>query len=186
MNTKVWGRGVITLLAILLTAAALRADEAEETRPPIETVLKMDSNVNRDEQADGKPVIGVHLFDPKKPYEDLKVLKEFKHLQYVSIGGPNVTAEGLRVLRDCKHLQEIDLRGTSIRRTRGWNTWPGLRNSIIPYAQRRDHGRGVKALGRPDGVATAPYLGAPKATDAGMKYLGGLTKLQEPERRSRQ
>src|SRR6516225_677744 len=92
---------------LLLTAVPLLADEAEDKA--VATVAKLGGQVTRDEKADGKPVVAVHLSGPDVTDAVLKELAPLKGLKKLVRGSTKVTDEGLKELAPLKGLQELDL-----------------------------------------------------------------------------
>jgi hypothetical protein len=78
------------LLALLLLAAAGRADEAEAAAK----LLSNRAAVLRDEKAPGKPVVGVGAYWPDQQIDDavVKGLREFPHLRTLRITSPQLPA----------------------------------------------------------------------------------------------
>ena len=130
-------------LILLATGSPGRADEAKA----IAAVEKLGGTVKRDDAKPGKPVTDVDLaFSKTLKDDDLKILKEFKKLEWVSFNGTAVTDAGLVHLKDLKTLKTIGLLDTAV-------TDKGL-----------DHLKGLKSL------ASLNLIGT-KVTKAGVAKL---------------
>ena len=97
---------------IVLLAAGLRADEAEDKA--VQAIKKLGGDVTRDNKAEGKPVIVVLLFNATVTDGDLKELKAFKGLKELILGNTAVTDAGLKELKELKDLQLLDIGGTKV------------------------------------------------------------------------
>ena len=92
------------------SAADSRADEAAS----LKTLEDAKATLIRDEQKEGKPVIGVVMWGSGFKVELLKELKEIKGLERLAIGGPWITADGIKELHDVKTLQLLEVRGPNV------------------------------------------------------------------------
>jgi len=104
---KIRSLSLLFCLALSLTVAAVRADDMANEDNAVETITKLGGTVTRDEEAAGKPVIGVSLERTLVTNQGLKELKAFKHLQSLNLnrcyrvpGGPfGVTPTGVKELQ---------------------------------------------------------------------------------------
>src|SRR5438105_2399943 len=109
---------VLTLSLVCLAAPVARADEAEA----VKYVEKLGGTVTRDANLPGNPVVAVDLSWrlPAGPRpvtdEGLKVLKHFKELRRLDLGGieVNVTDAGLKEIKELRKLQTLSLAGTKV------------------------------------------------------------------------
>ncbi len=99
-------------LLLVMTAGVLRADEAEDKA--VKAIEKLGGMITRDEQTDGKPVIGVVFREKNVTDADLKELAALKQLQRLYLGNCKITDKGLKELTTLKELQTLYLRGTNV------------------------------------------------------------------------
>ena len=76
-------KGLVAGLVLVLGCAALHADSAEDRA--VQAVMKWGGRITRDEEAEGKPVVGVDLADTKVTDAGLKDLKHFKSLRTLNL-----------------------------------------------------------------------------------------------------
>lgn len=95
-------------LVLGLTVAPARADDAEDKA--VEAITALGGTVTRDEQAAGKPVIGVSFASTGITSGGLKELKELKHLQSVNLNRCHrITDAGLKELKSLHNLKVLNL-----------------------------------------------------------------------------
>src|SRR5437868_8638167 len=74
-------------LAGLLAPAGVRAEDGEEQA--VQALERLHARVHRAEDVEGHPVDAVILpNDTRVTDQELEVLGQFKHLQFIDIGGP--------------------------------------------------------------------------------------------------
>src|SRR6266508_5028132 len=95
-------KGLIAGLMLILGSAVLHADPAADKA--VQAVLKWGGRITRDEDAEGKPVVGVDLGASQKVTDaGLKELKHFKSLRTLNLwNANNITDAGLKELKEFK------------------------------------------------------------------------------------
>jgi hypothetical protein len=97
---------------LLVVGLPLRGDEAEDRA--VKALQKLGARIERDEKADGKPVISVNLGLTKVTDAHLKELAPLKHLQTLYLYATRVTDEGLKELAPLQNLQWLHLAFTQV------------------------------------------------------------------------
>ena len=107
-------RGFVAALggALLPTlTSGVMADEKQA----VEAIEKLGGKVTRDSKRAGEPVTDVDLAHSKSlKDDDLKILKEFKQLEWLSLNQTAVTDAGLAYVKDLKNLKTLGLLKTGV------------------------------------------------------------------------
>jgi hypothetical protein len=154
MNTKqsrTIGAGALLAL-LVLGGNGLPADDAETRALSIVTMFN--GTAIRDEQAPGRPVISVGIWNKELSEDRVKVLAGLKELRRVNLEKCSVTDAGVKELACLSRLQDLVLCETKV-------TDEGLK-----------HLAGLKQLANLDLSKTA-------VTDAGMKSVAVLSRLRQ-------
>src|SRR5262249_56995098 len=110
MMRQRWGAGGGVVLALLVLALPVRADEASA----VKAIEKLGGTVTVDAKQPGKPVVAVNLTRSKIADAGLKELKELKSLQTLNLFQTKVTDAGLKELKELKSLQTLNLSQTNV------------------------------------------------------------------------
>jgi Leucine-rich repeat (LRR) protein len=124
-----------------------------ETELAIDGVKRLGGTIERDDKADGKPVIGVNLARAQAADAGLKKLAVFKQLRVLNLGHTPITNAGLKDLVGLPNLQKLYLDGTQV-------TDAGLKT--------------LAALPQLEWL----YLSETKLTDACLKDLSAMKQLR--------
>lgn len=134
----------LTIAVMLLAAAPLHADDAEDQA--VKAVEQLGGSVTRDDKDPAHPVVSVFLGGAKVTDADLKVLAALKGLKGLSLTNTPVTDASLKELAPLQGLQTLSLFKTKV-------TDAGLKDLAAL--------KGLKRL----------YLDSTKVTDAGVAEL---------------
>lgn len=148
-----WRFRALTLLAAgLALAARARADDAEDKA--VAAVQKRGGRVERDEKADGKPVIVAYFGTLDVNDDALQAVKDLAKLKKLTLNGTKITDAGLDHIKDLKALEKLYLVDTKITDA---------------------------ALEKLKGLAELRVLSlvGTQVSDAGLEHLKGLANLQE-------
>ncbi len=163
-----------TVLLLVLTAADLRADEAEEKA--VQAVEKLGGYVRR-EKADVKPVVAVHLIGERVTDAGLKEVAALKQLQTLILINTPVTDAGLKELAALKQLQSLELAGTQVTDA-GLKELAALKQlQSLKLCGEQFSDAGVKELAALKQLQSL-NLRTDHVTDAGLKELTALKQLQ--------
>jgi hypothetical protein len=111
-------------LLLLVGNSICRGGEKEA----IESIEKLGGKVERDNRKAGKPVIKVDFASCEKlKNDDLKVLKGFPQLEWLSLNNTAITDAGLAHVKDLKKLKTLGLADTRIT-DKGLDYLKGLKN----------------------------------------------------------
>src|SRR5262249_52007664 len=105
-------RHLVIGLALLLTPAAARADDAADQA--VKTIEALGGKLTRDEKVPDKPGVAVNLHDSKVTDDDLKDLAGLKQLRALDLSENNITDAGLKHLAALPQLQTLNLRWTYV------------------------------------------------------------------------
>ena len=105
-----WGAGAGLVVALLIVAGLVRADEAAA----VKVIEKAGGKIMMDDNQPEKPVVGVIMWGPGFNGDLLKQLKEIKNLRKLRIGGPWINDAGLKSLYDVKTLQMLEIRSPRV------------------------------------------------------------------------
>jgi internalin A len=140
--------------ALLLAAASLRADDAEDQAE--RAIEKLGGKVVRDDKDPAKPVIQLDLANSKLTDEDLNQLAGLKRLQTLNLlNAVQVTEAGLKELAALKELQTLHL----------WDCGGATDEGLKELAALKS----LRQL----------FLAGANVSDAGLKHLAGLKELRE-------
>src|SRR5262249_23951953 len=105
-------RRYIAVLAACAAALFVAAEDrsAEETKA-IDAVVQLGGKITVDEDAPGKPVVGVSLKRCRITAADLACLEELPKLRELDLTLTDVTDAGLEHLNGLTNLQTLDLYG---------------------------------------------------------------------------
>ena len=98
---------ILACVAVLLVAAPLLADDAEDKS--VKAVEDLGGKVVRDDKAPGKPVVQVSLAGSDVADAGLKDLTGLKSLQQLDLSETAVTDAGLKALAAFKELRLLRL-----------------------------------------------------------------------------
>src|SRR5262249_18133567 len=106
-------RRYIGALVVVGAAALLAAaeDRGADEQKAMDALTKLGSKITLDENAPGKPVVGVDLRGSAANDADLAGLKALPKLRGLNLGATGVTDAGLKELAALKALQTLDLTG---------------------------------------------------------------------------
>jgi internalin A len=142
---------VLPLLAILLAAPSLYANEAEDKA--VEAVKRLGGNVARDHNDPAHTVVEVNLCFTEVTVADLKEMAALQNLQKLDLSRTHVTGAGLKEMVCLQNLQTLILDNTRV-------TDAGLKElATLKNLQRLD-------------------LNNTQVTDAGLKDLAALKNLE--------
>ena len=141
----------LLVLCLLSLPMTVRGDEAEDRSA--KWVEKMGGRIERDNKAQGKPIVKVHLGRRAVTDGDLKELAGLKELRWLDLTKTQVTDAGLKELIGLKQLTMLMLTDTRV-------SDAGLKELTA-----------MKQLQELD-------LDGTLLTDAGLKELAVLTKLR--------
>src|SRR5262245_43689286 len=99
--------GAAVLGWVLLFPVVPGAESTEDRA--VKAVEQWHGRVTRDEQKEGKPVVGVDLAGTKVTDAGLKELKDLPSVQTLNLSDTQVTAAGLKELAAFKQLQSLSL-----------------------------------------------------------------------------
>jgi hypothetical protein len=140
--------------SLILTVAGANvgyADEAEDRAAAL--VKELGGSALRDEKAEGRPIIRIHLKDRKLSPDDMRILAACRQLAALELFSCPVAPDALKELAPLQKLQRLEL-----------NTC-GVTDA------------GLEALAGLTQLENVFLLGNP-ITDAGVKHLAGMKKLQ--------
>jgi internalin A len=103
---------LLVLCLLLVSVAAIRADEVEEKS--LKVVDALEGEYERANKREGKPVIKVELRGEKVTDERLKELLGLKQLQSLTLYRTAVTDAGLKGLAGFPRLQSLSLFATGV------------------------------------------------------------------------
>jgi len=96
---------------LLTLASGVLGDE----KKAVEAIEKLGGKVTRDGKRAGKPVTEVDLASSKAlKDDDLKILREFKQLEWLSLNETAITDAGLAHVKDLKDLKTLGLLKTGV------------------------------------------------------------------------
>jgi serine/threonine protein kinase len=75
----------------------------------VAALKKLGSQISRDEQAPGKPVVFVRLGDPSVTDAELKYVSALPNLTTLALPGTKITDKGMKQIGELKHLVTLDL-----------------------------------------------------------------------------
>jgi hypothetical protein len=176
MNSRSQHVGGLVLLACLLPAELVCADESEDHA--VATIARLGGRVVSDPKSKGNSVVLVYLTGAKVTDAALEPLSELTQLRFLDLGFSQVTDAGLKHLAACKNLQALGLASTNV-------TDAGLNQlASLPHLQRLVLMRtavtdaGLMALRRMRNLQLL-NLGATKTTASGRSALqAALPKLK--------
>jgi internalin A len=141
----------VTMLGLLIFGPSAVADESEDKA--VQAITKAGGKFRHDENAIGKPVIGVIFDRTKVRGEDLIPLKELKSLKEFGVVATGVDDIALRSIQGLKSLESVLIIESGV-------TDEGIKN-LAGLTRLREL-----------------RVSDTKITDAGLKDLGNLTRLE--------
>lgn len=102
----------IAIAVLVLCPLVARADDAEEKA--VKFIFSVGGSVERDEKADGRPVIVVKLKGSKVTDAGLKELLAIKQLRFVDLSQTQITDAGLKKLATIETLTGLNLSNTRV------------------------------------------------------------------------
>jgi Leucine-rich repeat (LRR) protein len=164
-----WVVRAVVVLALVVPAPVGRADEAAAAA----AFKKRGATVQRDDRLPGKPITGLNLSGrmmQSTTDADLKALKGFKNLRFLTLYGTKVTDKGMRELKGIKSLEWLHLGETQI-------TDAGLKDlkelsslRILDLSGTKVTDAGLKQLKQMKNLQSVRLINT-KVTDAGVKAL---------------
>jgi hypothetical protein len=98
---------VVIVCLVLMSESVVHGDAGVENA--IKFVIGLNGKIERDDNVDGKPVIGVDLTNKNVTDAGLKELVGLKQLQELDHSGTEVTELGLKELAVFKQLRKLEL-----------------------------------------------------------------------------
>jgi internalin A len=159
-------------------AAANAEGESAETKA-VAFIEKLKGKIERDDKAEGKPIVRVDLYGERVTDAALKELTPLKQLQRINLVGAKVTDAGLKELAAFKHLQGLGLLDADKVTDEGMKelaVLKRLQGLSLQGAKVTD--AGLRQLA-PLKQLQILDLSLTKVTDAGLKELAAFEQLQE-------
>jgi hypothetical protein len=167
---------VLALGGVVLTVRGAEEDQADRAKALAE-VKKWGGKVELDEQAAGKPVVGVNLGGTRIKDAGVATLKGLPNLQRLNLARTDLTDESLPHLKVLGQLQLLDLTGTSVS-SKGLEPLQGLtKMQTLNLSSTQVNDQGLSYLKGMKDLRTL-NLGLTEVSDKGLETLKGLTKLQ--------
>jgi hypothetical protein len=167
-----WRGAFLVALGVCLLSPSLIPARAFDDEPDkaIAEIMKLGGRIERDEKADGKPVITVNFATTQVDDTALDLVKGFDKLKKLTLNGTKVTDGGLEKLKDLKSLQKLYLVDTKVGDA-GLEHLKELTNlQILSLVGTQVSDAGIESI-KPLAGLQEVYLYATKVTDEGIKAL---------------